>query len=256
MKKEDLVAKYNEGLADPAEIAEIERLIEDGAVELTQLRELDALNTRVLAAEDPSPTLRADERFYAMLAAEKRKQRGFSIQWPTWSVLMPRVAFASVILIAGFAAGYWLRQPAAPSGDVAVLTKEVSDLKEMMMLSLLKNESASDRMRAVSLTNEMDKASAKVTEALFATLNSDPNVNVRLAALEAIVPFASQGRVREQLIRAISQQESPLVQVTLAELMVTLQEKKSVSELQKVVDSAQTPKEVKEKIKKSIAVLI
>lgn len=255
MKKEDLVAKYNEGLADPAEIAEIERLIEDGAVELTQLRELDALNTRVLAAEDPSPTLRADDRFYAMLAAEKRKQRGSSIQWPTWSVLMPRVAFASVILIAGFAGGYWLRQPAV-SGDVAVLTKEVSDLKEMMMLSLLKNESASDRMRAVSLTSEMDKASAKVTEALFATLNSDPNVNVRLAALEAIVPFASQGRVREQLVRSISQQESPLVQVTLAELMVTLQEKKSVRELQKVVDSAQTPKEVKEKIKKSIAVLI
>ncbi len=255
MKKEDLVAKYNEGLADPAEIAELERLIESGAVELTELRQLDALNARILAAEDPSPTMRTDERFYAMLAAEKRKQRGFSIQWPTWSALMPRVAFASVILIAGFAAGYWQRQPAA-SGDVAVLTKEVSDLKELMMLSLLEKESASDRMRAVSLTHEMDNASAKVTAALFATLNSDPNVNVRLAALEAIVPFASQGRIREQLIRSISEQDSPLVQVTLAELMVALQEKKSVSELQKVVDSDRTPKDIKEKIKKSIAVLI
>ncbi len=255
MKKEDLVAKYNEGLADPAEIAEIERLIESGAVELTELRQLDALNARILAAEDPSPSMRTDDRFYAMLAAEKRKQRGFSIQWPTWSVLMPRVAFASVILIAGFAAGYWLRQP-APSGDVAVLKEEVSDLKEMVMLSLLENESASDRMRAVSLTNEMDMASAKVTDALFAALNSDPNVNVRLAALEAIVPFASQGRVRERLIRSIGRQDSPLVQVTLAELMVALQEKKSVNELQKVVDSDSTPKEVKEKIKKSIAVLI
>ena len=51
-------------------------------------------------------------------------------------------------------------------------------------------------------------------------------------------------------------QESPLVQLNLAELMAAIQEKKSVSELQKLVDSDNTPKEVKDKIRKSIAVLI
>src|SRR5262245_54321918 len=143
MKKEELIAKYNEGLADPAEIAELERLIEDGVVDLTQLRELEALSERILAEEDPAPSLKTDDRFYAMLAAEKRKQRGFSIQWPAWSVLMPRVAFASLVLIAGFAAGFWLREPGS-SDNVA---REVAELKEMVMLSLLEKESASDRMR-------------------------------------------------------------------------------------------------------------
>ena len=88
------------------------------------------------------------------------------------------------------------------------------------------------------------------------TLNNDPNVNVRLAALEALVPFTGQGAVREGLIRSIANQDSPLVQLNLAELMAAIQEKKSVGELQKLVDSEKTPVEVKDKIRQTIAVLI
>lgn len=255
MKTDELIAKYNEGLADPAEIAALEKLIEAGDVELTQLRVLSGLDERILRVDEGAPSLRLDDGFYAMLGAEKKKQRGLTIQWPTWSFLMPRLAVASVMLIMGFAGGYWLRQPAA-APDVTALTQEVSELKEMMMLSLLEKESASDRLRAVSLTGEMGKASEKVTNALFATLNNDPNVNVRLAALEALIPFTSQSAVREQLVRSIAVQESPLVQINLAELMAAMQEKKSVGELQKLMDSDKTPREVKEKIKQTIAVLI
>ena len=80
---------------------------------------------------------------------------------------------------------------------MSALTHEVGELKEMVMLSLLEKESASDRLRAVSLTSEMNQVSDNVSKALFMTLNSDPNVNVRLAALEALIPFVSQGGVRE-----------------------------------------------------------
>ncbi len=250
----DLIAKYNEGLADPAEVAELERLIETGEVSLTELRELTLLDERIMSVDAGAPSMRLDDQFYAMLAREKKRQRGFSIQWPSWSFLMPRVALAAVILFLGFAGGYGLRRP-ANGGDVAALTHEVSELKEMMMLSLLEKESASDRLRAVSLTRDLGKSN-KVTSALFATLNNDPNVNVRLAALEALIPFTSDSAVREGLVRSIAQQDSPLVQINLAELMAAMQEKKSVDELRKLVDSDKTPPEVKEKIKKSIAVLI
>jgi hypothetical protein len=37
-KIDELVAKYNEGLADPSEVQQIEFLLESGHVELTQLR--------------------------------------------------------------------------------------------------------------------------------------------------------------------------------------------------------------------------
>jgi hypothetical protein len=253
----ELVAKYNEGLADPSEVKTLEQLIEDGKVDLMQLRELNKLDEQMLKMEMPSPSLRTDDLFYSMLANEKRKaKRGlFSFQFPDWNILLPRLAFAMVMIVAGFAGGYYLHRPTV-NPEVQVLTTQVSELKEMMMLSLLEKESASDRLRAVSLTNEMDNVSAKVTLALFQTLNNDNNVNVRLAALEALKSYTKDGEVRRKLIESISKQDSPLVQLELAQLMVSIQEKKSVTELKKLLDSEATPKEVKNKIKQSIDVLI
>ena len=126
----------------------------------------------------------------------------------------------------------------------------------MMMLAMLEKESATERLKAVSLTSDMQLVSKKVTAALFQTLNGDENVNVRLAALDVLMNYAKDDEVREELIRSISLQDSPLVQIALADLMVMLQEKKSVSELKKLLQKENTAKEVKAKIEKSLNVLI
>lgn len=254
---EELVAKYNEGLADPSEIKLIEQLIEGGQIELTQLRQLTSFDEQLMKEEGPLPSLRLDDQFQTMLGEEKRRlvKGSFSFKFADWNVILPRLGLAAVLLVIGFVGGNLLQRPSS-NQDVQQLTLQVGELKEMMMLSLLEKESASERLRAVSLTNEMEKVSDKVTKALFQTLNHDTNVNVRLAALEALTPYVSQSTVREELIRSISMQDSPLVQVTLAELMVSLQEKKSVGALQKLLDNDSTPKDVKKQIKKSIDVLI
>ena len=124
------------------------------------------------------------------------------------------------------------------------------------MLSMLEKESATQRLKAVSLTSDMDQVSEKVTNALFATLNNDENVNVRLAALEALTSFSKESTVRAKLIGSIATQDSPLVQMALAELMVSIQEKKSVDALKQLLQNEKTPKEVKTKISESIKVLI
>jgi hypothetical protein len=149
-----------------------------------------------------------------------------------------------------------LRPAPKNTNQMEVLTSEVTELKEMMMLSLLEKESATDRLKAVSLTHDMDQASKKVTKALIETLNNDSNINVRLAALDALKAYSNDSVVREALIRSIAKQDSPLVQVALAELMAGLQVKSSVKELQKIMENKNTPKDVKDRIKKSIDVLI
>lgn len=254
---EALITKYNKGLTDPAETYELERLIEDGIVPLTALSNLSQLGDRIMVAPDALPSMALDSRFYAMLKEEQRKasKSTFSFPWLQWNFLAPRLAFATVLLIAGFSSGYlWNRSQ--EEGDVTSLTKEVTDLKEMVMLSLLGKESATDRLKAVSLTSEMDKASNKVTDALIQTLNEDDNINVRLAALDALRPYTYESSVRESLIRSISNQSSPMVQVALAELMVEIQEKKSVKELRKLLEKEATPNDVKQRIEESIQVLI
>ncbi len=254
---DELIAKYNEGLADPAEVSAIEKLIEQGAVSLTALKDLARLDENLVGLKNPSPSMELDHKFYGMLKTEKEKssRKFFSFEGFQWSLLTPRLAFGAALLIAGFVSGYVINSPQEKS-DVLSLTQEVTDLKEMVMLSLLEKESATDRLKAVSLTSEMDQASKKVTEALIQTLNQDGNVNVRLAALDALRPYTRDSNVRESLIRSIANQNSPMVQVALAQLMVDLNEKKSVKELQKLLQEEGTPKEIKERIEQSIQILI
>lgn len=256
-KIEELIMKYNEGQGDPSEIKTIEQLIEDGTIELSQLRDLKALEAQVLRIESPVPTADLDDRFYQMLASQKREGRGFS--WSgffSWPELAPKLALASIMLLIGFFVGYLFMPSPQSTKEVAMLSQEISDLKEMMMLSLLEKESATERLKAVSLTSEMPSVSTKVTSALLQTLNNDENINVRLAALEALEPYANEALVRTELVRSISKQESPLVQVALADLMVALQEKSSVKELQKILKNEKTPKEVKKRIEENIKTMV
>ncbi|MFM8832405.1 MAG: HEAT repeat domain-containing protein [Cytophagales bacterium] len=254
----ELVEKYNKGIATASEIGQIENLIETGALELTALKGLQTLDEHIYLLENNSPSLEQDHRFYKMLGEEnlfEKSKKALPSTWLSWKLFVPRFAFGAVLLFVSGMVGYYLNFTKRNS-EVKQLTQQVTALREMMMISLLEKESAIERLKAVSITQEITDPSLQVTQALMKTLNADPNVNVRLAALEALQDFAAQPHVREGLIRSIALQDSPLVQVALAELMLALQEKSSVSELKKVLQQNRTPKEVKDKIKKTIDVLI
>ena len=253
----ELVDKYNAMLADPAELKEIEQLIEKGIIDIDDLQELHAVEERLFSIESPAPSLSLDDKFYDMLQKEKKPVNSFS--WKTffaWPEFAPRLAFASITLILGLVAGYYLNTPQSKDAEIATLSDEVRSMKEMMMLSLLEKESVTDRLKAVSLTQEMDQASQKVTGALLQTLNSDSDVNVRLAALDALRIYSGDSKVRQELIRSIAKQDSPLVQIALAELMAQLQDKSSAKELEKILKNENTPTDVKKKIEESLKVLI
>lgn len=262
---QELISKYNAEQATAAEIQEIEKLLEAGQIELDDLHEVRKLESAVTNINFPEPTGDLDHRFYQMLALEKRSKSSFSwrefFSWPAYRTgrpqLVPKLALAAVMLVVGVSIGYFIK-PQATSSDtqMAELSQQVVDLKEMMMLSLLEKESATERLKAVSLTSEMNSASQKVTNALLETLNNDENLNVRLAALEALKPYGRNSEVRQALIRSIAVQQSPLVQVALAETMAQLQVKSSVKELEKIMKSDKTPADVKSRIKQSIDILI
>jgi hypothetical protein len=69
-------------------------------------------------------------------------------------------------------------------------------LREMVSLSLMQQQSASDRLKGVSWTGQLDRPSGEVVAALLDALMHDPNVNVRLATIDALERFASREDVR------------------------------------------------------------
>src|SRR6185312_14707992 len=154
--------------------------------------------------------------------------------------------------VAAVTSGVADRKPIPESRQLQELTAQVHEMRKMVMLSLLQNPAASERIRAVSYTSEIRRTDPSITEALLATLNNDPNVNVRLTTLEALTHYAHDPAVREGLVRSILQQESPLMQAALADVMLKLQEKRAVPSFEKLLQHKDLNGMVRTKIEQTI----
>ena len=259
MEAKDLIEKYNTVGLNAEEVRRMEDLLASGAIDLDELNVINEFNHKLDGLEIPGPSERMSDGFYAMLAQEKKQSKAAgSFDLVRWFTVKPafRWAYSFGLVLVGVLGGYLVSRQPADNQQLDQLTSEVADMKEMMMLTLIDKESTSDRLKAVNLTSEMTNVSQKVTDALLNTLVKDDNVNVRLAAIDALYPYASNPEVRKGIIRSIVKQESPMVQVALAEMMVGLQVKGSVKELENLAGKETTPPEVKEKLKESIDILI
>ena len=151
------------------------------------------------------PSNRMRERFSAMMADERaaadrrpasRQDRGRT--WvPSFRSGEPLVqlALAASLLIVGVLVGRALpprqAQPALPpSTEIAEVRSELKDMRQMLTLSLMQQQSATERLRGVSWTAQIDQPGNEVVSALLDTLLHDPNVNVRLAAIDALRRFS------------------------------------------------------------------
>jgi hypothetical protein len=216
----------------------------------------------------PEPSPQMQTRFYALLDEYKDTMAPSPIPAVGWleqlkKIWNPqpvlRMAYALVLLLLGVTTGYWLKTGSSPSqyeAQMNALSAEVHEMKEMMLLTLIENPSASERLRAVSLTKDIKKVDQRVIDALLSTLNNDENVNVRLVTLDALAQLAHDPRVREGLVQSIVRQESPLMQAAMVDVMVALEEKRSVKPLRQLLKDKELDQSVKGKIEKGIQVLI
>ncbi|WP_342086276.1 HEAT repeat domain-containing protein [Dyadobacter sp. OTU695] len=214
----------------------------------------------------PEPKEEMRTNFYTMLEEFKEAEKAaarFSFQSmmesirefvvPQWTL---QVGFSLLLVGLGWVIGNRTSRSqvdaSAYQQRIEALASQVQDMKSTMMLSLLENPSATERLRAVSYTSEIAHADDRVLEALFATLNNDPNVNVRLVTLEALTQYAGDASVREGLVKSLALQDSPMVQVALADVMVKLQEKRSVKALKTLLQKEDLNDLVKVKIEQTI----
>lgn len=130
---------------------------------------------------------------------------------------------AGVLVGAGPTLGLWRggASHAEGRGEIGELRDEVRSLSRLVTLSLLKQDSASERLRGVSFGRQAGGADERVLEALLDTLARDPDVNVRLAAVDALAQAAGRPLVRDQLLEEVVKQRSPMVQIALVDLLVT-----------------------------------
>lgn len=221
----------------------------------------------MLPNEQPSRAL--DRRFHAMLAAYREGMeqanpadlsstggsRGWFLElfWP----MRPALQFTLALLFFGLGLliGPQIARPGAgarqTTGDqnssLAQLRDEVSSLKQLVTLSLLRQQSAIERLRGVESTQDLERPDTQVLAALLRALDSDANVNVRLAAVDALQPFARSDVVKKGLIESLPRQSSPLVQIELINLMVKMKEPESIPMFKALLQNSATNETVRER---------
>ncbi len=216
----------------------------------------------VLPEERPSDDLRT--RFYSMLEDEKqeleqqRASRGFrksfsgwlEAWWPQRPALQFSMGF--ILLVIGLTVGYIINSNRQAPQELAQLRQEVQSINQMLAVSLLNQQSPSERIRGINLSYGIEKPDPQILTRLLGTLNSDPNINVRLAAVDALYLFRDNKMVREGLVESLSQQSSPLVQVALIDLMVDIRERRAIDALKQLIQDEELPPEVKQRAEQSI----
>lgn len=189
-------------------------------------------------------------------APQQGQQRFFPLQQVAvyW-----RVA-ASILLVAGafWAGGQYGRQSSTKqqAPEIAALRQEVQEMKKVLTAGATATYSASDRIQAVSQEFSAAPGDEEVIRLLIRTMNTDPNVNVRLAASEALYRFRDNEQVRYAFIESLPAQTDPLMQIALIDLLVKMKERKALEQFQKLAEKDNLLPIVKNKAEEGIGILI
>lgn len=221
--------------------------------EFDKLAELDFKLNSVLDQDVPK---KVDDAFAAMLEKEKAESRirlstKLNQKQISLSTLLKYAAVILLMITSGII-GYRLHPSVESSTEVAGLKQEMVEMKNLVIYSLIKQESASERIKAVSYIKEIPNADPKLIETLFNTLNNDRNVNVRLAAAQALAKYKDNKEVAKGIVKSLEKQTEPLLQIMLINLAVQTGDSEVGPELNKMIQRTDLMDEVKNYAKKGI----
>lgn len=252
---------YIDGKLSPSVNTEIEKHLKECAacnLAYQQTKEMFTVYENI-PLKEPGAGLK--KSFEEMLKKEKallrqENQRGAkTIRMVNYKILW-QVAAAVLLLITGYLAGYNSNDNSKNTDQVAKMQQDLNEMKQQMQaINLLKNESASQRIKAVNYTEEIQEPGSEVIEALINTLESDPSSNVRLAAVYSLARFKTNPTVKEAFINTLNKQDDPMVQIVIINLLVEMEEVKAVDEMKKLLNKKDLHKEVKSQAELGVKIL-
>jgi hypothetical protein len=214
---------------------------------------IEQLWTRLGEFDEEVPSERMRARFYAAISAYQEETSGgllqtlresFYLLWPKRPAVQLGLALATLVL--GLSLG--TRVGPSPAAEIDDLREEVQSMGRMISLSLLDHRSASERLRGVDWSQRATP-DPQVVGALLDAVKHDPSVNVRVAAVEALTPLLQQPRVSSQLLASLKEQESPMVQVTLARALIDSDVNGSAQAVSELIDSDHVDESAREHLR-------
>ena len=159
---------------------------------------------------------------------------------PSWL----KVAAMIIIVFGTFAAGYFA---GSEKSENRQLMAEVENLKQQVLLAGLSDYSGPQKIEAVYSVTAVGQTNEELINTLVYTLNSDKNVNVRLAALNVLSGLMENNEsVKSELINSLTVQENPLLQISLIQVLTESGVKEARDKIQSISNNEKTDQSVKE----------
>lgn len=206
-----------QGLLDPESENELDRHLTGCAGCRGEARAYEQLWEQLGRCDEPVPSQRMRARLQATLDAYQERDGAWrrlgEWLWPRQPAFQAALALAT--LVVGLFVGSQFGFSSRTEREIQGLRAELQTIS----LSLLDHQSASQRLRAVQ-SSRLATPDDRVVGALLETVKRDPNVNVRLAAVDALAGLLERPDVGRGLLEALDVQEAPLMQATLADLLL------------------------------------
>lgn len=250
---EKLIPDYLDGSLSENDRLEFEKVLPLYSDLQEEVDQLNAMSQGLEKTPELLPSHASKMRFRQALIEEKAampKEAGTTSPWAY------QLAAGFALLVCGIAIGLLINKPADNSSQLLAIQQELSETRSLVLQSALKNHSASDRIKAVSLTGNISEPNAELIGTLVKTLNTDESPNVRLAAAEALAQYGDNDLVRASLVRSLSYQEDPIIQVTLIQMMVRLDEKSALKQLKALSNDEDIQAVVRQSAETAIQILI
>ncbi|WP_080240426.1 HEAT repeat domain-containing protein [Spirosoma rigui] len=247
---DELLTRYYEGETTLEEEQELRDFFREPGGVPARLRQHAALFQYVADARLQQPSV----DFVASLDRQMGPRPvGRLRQLTSWGM---RLAAGIALLLVGFAGGrFYSRGQTDASARASTDRPEAESMKKTLAFGALSQTSASDRIQAVNQSYELDGADREITQLLINTLNFDANVNVRLAACQALLRFEREEGVRDALIQSLRIQKDPNVQLTLIDALVAIKEKRAATEMRWLARNQQVLEIVRLKAEEGVGAL-
>lgn len=111
-----------------------------------------------------------------------------------------------------------------------------SETKEV--LAFLTDDSAGIRLEGVyKFEDEFKKEDAKIISTLLKILHKDSNANVKIATIDALLKYPTNEKIRISLVKALEQEETPLVQIKIIKSLSFLKENRAQKPLENIINN-------------------
>lgn len=198
---------------------------------------------------EPEPPKGMKEEFMQMAELEI-EPKGRTIRIPVWT----KVAAMVLIVFGTFATGYFT---GSKSSELGELKAEMGQLKQEVLLAGLRDYSGPQKIQAVYDIQSSGEANETFVDALVYTMNSDKNVNVRLAAITALSEMMDKNEaIKTELIKSLSVQDNPLLQISLIQVLTESGVKEAKDEIESISNNENTDQHVKEYANNMIKTII